>query len=220
MQPHANPTFLALLLFLTAAAIAITLPHSTNALSSRKSHSDVLPQPPKILSYKRNHPIRIKYLPAGYVGRFITFISISPKFPSAETFIHFFTTAAALSATDPLPGRHHQRFRMGALALEMEAVRAGELVSREFVQAASLWLADAAVKGWTGFFRAWVVDVLDGQMVEITMGRYGTCQRLIGWGLSLERLGWNGQGILGALHINCFSNFGVRRFETSSNCCV
>ena len=43
-------------------------------------------------------------------------------------------------------------------------------MSREFVQATSLWLADAAVKGWTGFFKAWVLDKMDGQIVEITMG--------------------------------------------------
>ena len=45
-----------------------------------------------------------------------------------------------------------------------------EIVSKEFVQATSLWLADAAMKGWTGFFRAWLKDSYDGQVVEVTMG--------------------------------------------------
>ena len=45
-----------------------------------------------------------------------------------------------------------------------------EVVSREFVQATSLFLLDAAMKGWTGFFRAWITDSLDKEVVEIRMG--------------------------------------------------
>ena len=45
-----------------------------------------------------------------------------------------------------------------------------KVVSREFVQAASVWLLDAAMKGWTGFFRAWITDGFDNEVVEIRMG--------------------------------------------------
>lgn len=45
-----------------------------------------------------------------------------------------------------------------------------EVVTREFVQATSVWLLDAAMKGWTGFFRAWVTDGFDNEVVEIRMG--------------------------------------------------
>ena len=47
---------------------------------------------------------------------------------------------------------------------------ANAVVSREFVQAACLWLLDAAMKGWVGFFRAWVTDVVDQEVIEIRMG--------------------------------------------------
>lgn len=173
MQPHANPILLALLLSLTAAAIAIAVPHVFNDASLSKLHTNRLPShttPPRHYQ-KRDFPIKIKYLPAGYTGVFSTFISISPKIPAAATFIRFFQNAVAQSATDPSPGRPYQRFKFGALALEMLVVKGeNEIVTREFVQATSLWLLDAATKGWTGFFRAWVTDEFDNEVVEILMG--------------------------------------------------
>ena len=173
MQPHANPILLALLLSLTAAAIAIAVPHPINALSPGKAHDHRLPsriatQPHS--PQKRDFSLKIKNLPDGYTGIFTTFVSICPKLPATATFIRFFKTAAAYSASDPSPGRRHQRFTFGALALELAVAGQNEVVSREFVQAASLWLLDAAMKGWTGFFRAWVTDGIDNEVVEIRMG--------------------------------------------------
>ena len=52
----------------------------------------------------------------------------------------------------------------------MVAEGQNDVVTREFVQAVSLWLLDTATKGWTGFFRAWVTDVIDNEVVEIRMG--------------------------------------------------
>jgi hypothetical protein len=168
MQLHTHPTFLALLLYFTAAAIAISFPQpiDNHPLRTYESHPTPLPQPPQ----KRNFPLRIKNLPDGYTGSFVTFVSIAPKLPCTASFIHFFQTAATLAVTDPSPGRRRQRFTLGGLALELVAWGTDELVSREFVQATSLWLMDAATKGWAGFFRAWVVDQVDGQVVEVRMG--------------------------------------------------
>ena len=172
MHPHASPILLALLLSFTAAAIAIAVPPRTDPLSPNQAHNNRFPS--RVHSYhfppKRNFALKIKNLPDGYTGIFATFVSVSPKLPAAATFVRFFEKAAALSATDPSPGRRHQRFTFGALALEMAVRGQNEVVSREFVQAASLWLLDTAMKGWTGFFRAWVTDAIDNEVVEIRMG--------------------------------------------------
>lgn len=172
MQPHANPTLLALLLFLTAAAIAIAVPHPMNGLTPSQAHENPLHSrtTPHQSPQKRDSSFRIEKLPNGYTGIFTTFVSICPKLPATATFIRFFKNAAAQSATDPSPGRRHQRFTFGALALELVVQGQDKVVSREFVQAASLWLLDAAMKGWTGFFRAWVTDGSDNEVVEIRMG--------------------------------------------------
>ena len=53
--------------------------------------------------------------------------------------------------------------------LELIAVDELGYVSREFAQAASLWLLDAALKGWTGLFEAWVVDKADGETVYVRL---------------------------------------------------
>lgn len=176
MQPHSTPLILALLLSLTAAAIAATVPtphllvHKnvppTNPHPEPHLLARVTPSPPQ----RRDLTLRIKDLPDGYTGIFTTFISISPKLPATSTFIRFFKTAAAHAATDTKPGRAHQRFTFGALALELVVREANAVVSREFVQAACLWLLDAAMKGWVGFFRAWVTDVVDQEVIEIRMG--------------------------------------------------
>ena len=169
MQPHASSILLALLLSLTAAAIAIAVPHPTNPSPSHESHLPAHVTPPRPYQ-RRNFALKIKNLPDGYTGIFTTFISFCPKPPATATFIRFFKAAAALSATDPSPGRNHQRFTFGALALELVVQGKNKVVSREFVQATSLFLLDAALRGWTGFFRAWVTDSLDKEVVEIRMG--------------------------------------------------
>lgn len=173
MQPHPNlMILLALLLYLTAATIAVAISHPINTLPSSQTPENHLP-PPTTLPHstqKRDFTLKIKNLPNGYTGVFSTFVSICPKLPATATFIRFFRNAAAQSAIDLSSGRQHQRFTFGALALELAVQGQNEVVSREFVQAASLWLLDAAMKGWTGFFRAWVTDGLDNAVVEIRMG--------------------------------------------------
>lgn len=188
MQPHAYPILLALLLSLTAAAIAIAVPHPINALSSGKAHDNRLPSRIATRPHsaqKRDFTLKIKDLPDGYTGIFTTFVSICPKLPATATFIRFFKTAAAYSAADPSPGRRHQRFTLGALALELVVQRQNEVVSREFVQAASLWLLDAAMKGWTGFFRAWITDGVDNEVVEIRMGTIFDMPAADNWGIDV-----------------------------------
>ena len=172
MQLHVNPVLLALLLSLTAAAIVIAIPHPVNVLHLPQITTPYqrLPAASFRSSRKRDFTLRIKDLPEGYTGVFTTFVSICPKLPATVTFIRFFRNAAAQAAIDRCPGRHHQRFTFGALALELAVQNQNDVVSREFVQAASLWLLDAAMKGWTGFFRAWVTDMLDNEVVEIRMG--------------------------------------------------
>lgn len=186
MQPYPNLLIsLAFLLSLTAAAIAVAIPHPVNSLSLSQTPENRLPPPTTVPHsiQKRDFTIKIKNLPDGYTGIFSTFVSISPKLPATATFIRFFKNAAAQSATDPSPGRQHQRFTFGALALELAVQGQNAVVSREFVQAASLWLLDAAMKGWTGFFRAWVTDGLDNEVVEIRMGTVFDMPAADTWGI-------------------------------------
>lgn len=108
-------------------------------------------------------------LPPGWTGVFESVTSIQPPLVS-PVFVQFFSTAAKLAAADPVPGRRVQRIPFGALVLEFIASnQQNQIVTREFVQAASLWLLDAAQKGWTGFFNAWVLDRADGELVYIRL---------------------------------------------------
>lgn len=108
-------------------------------------------------------------LPPGWVAVFETITSIQPPLIS-PVFIQFFSSAAKLAAADPVPGRRVQRIPFGALILEFIANDdQNQVVTKEFVEAASLWLLDAAQKGWTGFFNAWVMDMADGKIVFIRL---------------------------------------------------
>lgn len=189
MQTHANPTLLALLLSFIAAAIAIAVPHPINPLLPNQTQESRLPS--RIthphFPQKRDFTLKIKDLPDCYTSIFTTFVSICPKIPATATFIRFFKTAAAQSATDTSPGRRHQRFTFGALALELVVKVQNEVASKEFVQAASLWLLDAATKGWTGFFRAWVTDGIDNEVVEIRMGTVFDMPAADTWDVELQQ---------------------------------
>lgn len=108
-------------------------------------------------------------LPPEWTAVFQTVTSIQPPLIS-PAFIQFFSTAAKLAAADPVPGRRVQRIPFGALVLEFIANdEQNQIVTKEFVQAASLWLLDAAQKGWTGLFKAWVIDRTDGDIVFIRL---------------------------------------------------
>ena len=108
-------------------------------------------------------------LPPGWTAVFQSVSSIQPPLIS-PAFVHFFSTAAKLAAADPVPGRRVQRIPFGALVLEFIANDdKSQIVTKEFVEAASLWLLDAAEKGWTGFFKAWVLDRTDGELVYVRL---------------------------------------------------
>lgn len=107
-------------------------------------------------------------LPPGWAAVFETVTSIQPPLIS-PAFVQLFSAAANLAVADPVPGRHIQRIPFGSLILEFIA-NENQIVTKEFVAAASLWLLDAAQKGWTGFFKAWVLDKADGDMVFVRLG--------------------------------------------------
>lgn len=121
---------------------------------------------PRIQSERRT---LVYGLPPGWTAVFQTVTSIQPPLIS-PAFVQFFSTAAKLAAADPVPGRRVQRIPFGALVLEFIADNdQNQVVTKEFVVAASLWLQDAAQKGWTGLFKAWVMDRTDGDIVFVRL---------------------------------------------------
>ena len=108
-------------------------------------------------------------LPPGWTAVFKTVTSIQPPLVN-PAFIQFFSAAAKLAMADPVPGRRVQRIPFGALLLEFVAKEnQNQVVTREFVVAASMWLLDTAQKGWTGFFEAWVRDNTNGDIIFIRL---------------------------------------------------
>ena len=108
-------------------------------------------------------------LPPGWTAVFETITSLQPPLVN-PAFIKFFSEAAQLAAADPVPDRPVQRINYGALALEFIANNSqGQTVTKEFVEAASVWLLEAAQNGWTGFFKAWVLDLANGEIVYIQL---------------------------------------------------
>lgn len=106
-------------------------------------------------------------LPPGWTAVFQTVATIQPPL-IRPVFVQFFSTAAQLAIADPTPGRHVQRIPFGSLILEFVAGN-NQIVTKEFVVAASLWLLNAAQNGWTGFFEAWVVDKTDGEIIFVRL---------------------------------------------------
>lgn len=128
--------------------------------------SDITQVRPRVKSERRT---LVYGLPPGWTAVFQTVTSIQPPLVS-PAFIEFFSMAANLAAADPIPGRPVQRIPFGALVLEFIANNdQNRVVTKEFVSAASLWLLDAAQKGWTGFFKAWVMDKTDGEIVFVQL---------------------------------------------------
>ncbi len=159
-----------LLPILVFPILSTILPHLAMANPFSDHSMIVLPadtQPPPKMQLRRR--TIVSGLPAGWVAVFQTVTSIQPPL-IAPVFTQFFSQAAKAAAADPVPGRHVQRIPFGALVLEFIANGdQNQLVTKEFVEAASLWLLDAAQKGWTGFFNAWVVDRADGEIVFVRL---------------------------------------------------
>ena len=108
-------------------------------------------------------------LPPDWTAVFQTVTSIQPPLVN-PIFVQFFSTVARMAAADPVPGRHFQRIPFGSLVLEFIANGdQSNVVTKEFVVAASLWLQDTAEKGWTGFFNAWVLNKADGEMIFVRL---------------------------------------------------
>ena len=148
----------------------ILLPHPAVAKPS-PDHA-VLLAPAEVqsrLGSPRGRRALVHGLPPGWTAVFQTITSIQPPLVS-PAFTKFFSVAAQLAAADPVPGRPVQRILYGAIALEFIANNGrGQIVTKEFVEAASIWLLDAAQNGWTGFFRAWVLNLADGEVVYIRL---------------------------------------------------
>lgn len=132
------------------------------------SHGDPFALSSQRLPGKRSVvKIPIHGLPHPLEGVFKNVRSFQPPLPIG-IFIHFFLSAAQAFHNDIVPGRTFQRFKYGSLILECTAfskvndggaVKMVEaMVTKEFGEAAALWLLDSAQKGWTEFFEAWVVD--------------------------------------------------------------
>ena len=142
-------------------AVAAPFPDHTMVAFSANTQARPIPQ------FERR--TLVYGLPPGWTAVFQTVTSIQPPLIS-PAFIQFFSTAAKLAAADPVPGRRVQRIPFGALVLEFIADNdQSQVVTKEFVVAASLWLLDAAQKGWTGFFKAWVMDRTDGAIVFVRL---------------------------------------------------
>ena len=148
----------------------ILLPHP--AVAKPAPDHAVLLAPADIqsrLGNPRGRRALVHGLPSGWTAVFQTVTSLQPPLVN-PAFIKFFSVAAQLAAADPVPGRPVQRIRYGAMALEFIANNGqGQIVTKEFVEAASVWLLDAAQDGWTGFFKAWVLDRADGEIVFVRL---------------------------------------------------
>lgn len=155
--------------FLILAAIATQAspnPHNPSLRSSATSDPlsiQAINQPPT--SSLQTRQIKVEGLAKDWSGVFTNFISCRPSIPIAATFIRFFRTASQAAIDAPDVGQQ-LRFSYGTLVLE---IMSEDQITKEFVQATALYLLDAAQKGWTGLFEAWVKDLLDGSFVYVRL---------------------------------------------------
>ena len=118
---------------------------------------------------KRNEALKIYGLPHAWQGVFKTITSIQPPLP-VGSFTYFFLQVAQAARGDPRDTRPYRKYNCGALALEFIPASPNQGgITREFVEAAAVWLFDAAQHGWVDFFEAWVQDPTDKQVVYVKM---------------------------------------------------
>ena len=120
---------------------------------------------------ERSQPMIIHGLPYTWEGVFKSISTIQPPLP-ISIFSNFFLQVAQIAHTDAAPARPYQRFVYGALVLEFIPKNGRQVVTKEFVEAAAMWLMHAAQNGWAEFFEAWVMDPFDMDTVYVHVVNY------------------------------------------------
>ena len=144
--------------------LALAKPYPNHGTVDSSADNQPLP------SVQHSRRALVHGLPPGWTAVFQTVTSIQPPLIN-PAFVQFFSVAANLAAADPVPGRHRQRMVFGSLVLEFIANGDQyQQVGKEFVVATSVWLLDAAKNGWTGLFKAWVLDQADGELIFVRLG--------------------------------------------------
>ena len=148
------------------------LPVSTTPLhTANVSHAFPLFTSDQERLHARSDAVVVYGLPDPWQGIFRSIKYILPSLPQS-CFTHFFLTVYDKARGDPVPGRPYQRFTYGALVLEFMAQATdgqAQVVTKEFVEAAALWLFDAARQGWTDFFEAKILNPESQEVVYVHM---------------------------------------------------
>jgi len=172
MRISSTKSFLVLLLF-TTSAVARPVPHAPHKPHEIDVGTQIVErhaalQPKQNLSPKsvQSPQFKVTGLPEGWAGVFVNFQSCRPSIPVAATFIRFFRMAGQRAADTTEMGQA-LRFSYGTLVLEFVSE---ELITKEFLQAAALFLLNKAQMGWMGLFEAWIKDLMDGSVVYLRMG--------------------------------------------------
>ncbi|KAL6714283.1 hypothetical protein ACLMJK_007706 [Lecanora helva] len=118
---------------------------------------------------KRNEALIIHGLPQSWQGAFTEIRSLQPPLPIGA-FAYFFSQVAHTVRGDSVQARPYRKFTCGSLAIEfIAAAPEHRAITKEFVEAAAWWLFDAAEHGWASFFKAWVQDQDDREVIYITL---------------------------------------------------
>ena len=112
---------------------------------------------------------RIAGLPSDLVGVFADITSIRSSIPAAKLFIQFFRIAAMIAANDPRPERWVQRIVFGDLIFEVWNQDPAKTVTKELVEATSLWLLNMVQSGWTALFVARVLDKVSQDTILVRL---------------------------------------------------
>ena len=108
-------------------------------------------------------------LPSGWHGVYKSVKCIQPPLPT-PVFANFFLHVAEAARKDPVWGRSYRKFTYGALVLEFASATPDDMskvVTKEFAEAAALWLFQAAQRGWSNFFEAWILDAGNKELIYV-----------------------------------------------------